>query len=436
MRRLSFFKLFLLASLLISSNLLAQSNEEVYQGFQFNFFPPGARSMAMGGAFIGLADDATAAYSNPAGMVILTKPEVSAVGKFTKYTTLRAANWDSFYTGTLTEFSDGSIADFGFASVVIPAGKFSFGISMTNFMNYQESFVLETRPIPGTIWAYRPAVGEMDLKGYYFSASAAARLSDVFSVGVTVNYTLLNITTTTSLHDINWADYTDVSGAIINEAYVDDSGSGIGFTAGILITPNPKISIGAVYSYNPKIDYVQGFWVGGSRTTGTFLSDVTLTLDIPDRFGAGIAFRPFDELVIIADVVMTQYSQTTNNGVATYSDSDLGIYRGDDISNLYETDDTTEIHVGAEYALMAGKTPIFLRAGFFTNPDHRPQYKGSDLGELLRWNLVDYSDQIKETEIGITFGIGTVINSKLQIDGAYVISDSINQGIVSIVYHF
>ncbi len=38
---------------------------------KFNLLPPGARSLAMGGAFVGLADDATAAYTNPAGLTNL-----------------------------------------------------------------------------------------------------------------------------------------------------------------------------------------------------------------------------------------------------------------------------------------------------------------------------------------------------------------------------
>jgi hypothetical protein len=41
-------------------------------GVDFRFNNPGARANAMGGAFIGLADDATAAYTNPAGLTILT----------------------------------------------------------------------------------------------------------------------------------------------------------------------------------------------------------------------------------------------------------------------------------------------------------------------------------------------------------------------------
>jgi hypothetical protein len=33
--------------------------------------------MGFGGAFVALADDATAAFANPSGLVQLTKPEVS-----------------------------------------------------------------------------------------------------------------------------------------------------------------------------------------------------------------------------------------------------------------------------------------------------------------------------------------------------------------------
>src|SRR5205814_3471143 len=50
---------------------------EALAGLQFNFGNPGARSLGMGGAFLGLADDASATEANPAGLTILRKPEVS-----------------------------------------------------------------------------------------------------------------------------------------------------------------------------------------------------------------------------------------------------------------------------------------------------------------------------------------------------------------------
>lgn len=52
-------------------------NVESTLPIQFTLAPPGARSLGMGGAFIAIADDATASESNPAGLTILTRPEFS-----------------------------------------------------------------------------------------------------------------------------------------------------------------------------------------------------------------------------------------------------------------------------------------------------------------------------------------------------------------------
>ena len=64
----------LLAGLLLSASAFAQ---QTVVPLQFSFSDPGARSMGFGGAFVGLADDATAAIANPAGLAQLIKPEVS-----------------------------------------------------------------------------------------------------------------------------------------------------------------------------------------------------------------------------------------------------------------------------------------------------------------------------------------------------------------------
>ena len=54
---------------------------------QFNFLTPGARSMAMGGAFVGAADDATAAFTNPAGLAFFGKVQVAFEGRFNRVET-------------------------------------------------------------------------------------------------------------------------------------------------------------------------------------------------------------------------------------------------------------------------------------------------------------------------------------------------------------
>src|ERR1051325_10035420 len=67
---------------LLALPLAAQNTDiESLSGLQFNFGNPGARSLGMGGAFLGLADDASAAEANPAGLTILRKPEFSIEGR-------------------------------------------------------------------------------------------------------------------------------------------------------------------------------------------------------------------------------------------------------------------------------------------------------------------------------------------------------------------
>jgi long-chain fatty acid transport protein len=53
--------------LLAATTASALTDEEIFRNFRFNMINPGARSMALGGAFVSLADDATAAQANPAG---------------------------------------------------------------------------------------------------------------------------------------------------------------------------------------------------------------------------------------------------------------------------------------------------------------------------------------------------------------------------------
>ncbi len=74
----------LLASMLmLASGARAQSSLQV--PIQFDFLNPSARSLALGGAFVGLADDATAALVNPAGLIELTLSEVSIEGRYRSF---------------------------------------------------------------------------------------------------------------------------------------------------------------------------------------------------------------------------------------------------------------------------------------------------------------------------------------------------------------
>ncbi len=80
MRRLFIFTAVTL--LLASSAWAATLTQTVDISSSPNPVGSGARALGMGGAFIGVADDATAASWNPGGLIQLETPEVSIVGAY------------------------------------------------------------------------------------------------------------------------------------------------------------------------------------------------------------------------------------------------------------------------------------------------------------------------------------------------------------------
>src|SRR5687767_5959742 len=126
---------------------------EALSGLQFNFGNPGARSLGMGGAFLGLADDASAAEANPAGLTILRKPEVS----------IEVRNYleEQLFTTTGT-FPEMVRTPFGyhsdravitFASAVFPVKNFTFGAYFHEPLNNQGGGIVDATedPITGDV---------------------------------------------------------------------------------------------------------------------------------------------------------------------------------------------------------------------------------------------------------------------------------------------
>ena len=102
---------------------------------QFSFSDPGARSLGFGGAFVALADDATAAIANPAGLVQLVRPEVSIEGRHWSFSTPytlrgRAEGLPSGFgidnvVGLETATSETALNALSYLSFVYPGGRWS-----------------------------------------------------------------------------------------------------------------------------------------------------------------------------------------------------------------------------------------------------------------------------------------------------------------------
>ncbi|MBK7632202.1 MAG: PorV/PorQ family protein [Ignavibacteriales bacterium] len=148
----------ILLTIIYFGTAMAQNPNLGTSGAQFLQLPVGARSEAMGGAIVGLADDASAIFWNPAGIV-----KVNNVQAHFSY-----MNWFDLF-------------DFNAASLVYNAGDVGvFAASMVLFTSGDMEITTEEQP-NGT--------------GRYFDAgdialgiSYAKYLTDRFSVGVTVKY--------------------------------------------------------------------------------------------------------------------------------------------------------------------------------------------------------------------------------------------------------
>ncbi|MCB0753341.1 MAG: PorV/PorQ family protein, partial [Ignavibacteriae bacterium] len=155
MKNIISISLFLIIEL---STVLAQNPNLGTSGAQFLQLPVGARSEAMGGAIVGLVDDASSIFWNPAGMV-----KIKNVGTHFSY-----MNWFDLF-------------DFNAASLVYNVGDVgTFGVSMVSLTTSKMEVTTEQEP-NGT--------------GRFFDAgdlalgiSYAKYLTDKFSVGLTVKY--------------------------------------------------------------------------------------------------------------------------------------------------------------------------------------------------------------------------------------------------------
>jgi hypothetical protein len=152
-------KIFLLLFITLSSGFVFAQNPNLgTSGAQFLQLPVGARAEAMGGAIIGLADDASSVFWNPAGIVKVNNVQ------------LHFSNMDWF-----------DLFDFNAASLVYNAGDAgSIAASMVIFTTGKIEITTEEQP-NGTGNYY-------DAGDIALSVTYAKYLTDRFNVGLTIKY--------------------------------------------------------------------------------------------------------------------------------------------------------------------------------------------------------------------------------------------------------
>jgi long-chain fatty acid transport protein len=391
-----------LVFLISGSHVHAQSNDQGLAFLEFQFENPGARALGMGGAFIGMADDATAAVANPAGLTILIHPEASIEFRATHY-----RNEIPWYSGTRTsdvvdvnrdlqiernfdfDFKPrdfpSSPQSLSFASFVYPIriNKFVISGQFNESAAFNRKFQTAGFEYLGTgidAGTFAPLDSSLQFSIKNFGVSSAYRLSQRFNLGVTFNISRLHFDGKSRVSVPNFLGERDS---------ISSDDTGVSFTTGLLVKASKSISVGAVYSHRPTFSITSH-----SESFGLFGWDVETkhSLRIPDSLGAGISWQANDRFSWNVDVVRVRYSQLMDHYYNSLEGIPFAAPPLDEPQfqkSSLEVSDATEFRTGAEYVIFAHDTPISLRGGYWREPFHSIVNKKADRDLQQTWETFE-----------------------------------------------
>ena len=427
--------------------------QETPSTFEFSFSNPGARSLGLGGAFAALADDATAAFANPAGLVQLVSLEVSAELRNWGYSTpyIEGGRYEGSPTGIGLDTTDGlrtavseeQLTGLSYLSLVYPMGEWSFAVYRHQLANFRAQTATQGI-FPG--WDLARAFDrrwstELDILSY--GAACAYRIGDRFSLGLGIVHFKgsLDAPFEWSLPDdidtlqgiFGATSYLPERQLANGEMTIDDSDWGL--SAGLLWAFAEGWSVGAFFREGPEFRLVYDVTAGPmaqelmdpAYTPGTTILIVASPMQFPDVYGLGVAFRSHDgRLTVGLEWDRVEYSSIFDSFdpvVLESLDPDL------DLETYLVADDGDELRLGAEYAFLDLKPVLAIRAGVWLDPDHR-------FRSIHPYNP-DHRAlfQPGEDEVHVALGLGLAFTS-FQIDLAADFSDLVDTVSLSVIYNF
>lgn len=418
----------------LSGAACAINDLEANASIPFNFSNPGARSLGMGGAFVGLADDATAAYTNPAGLAQLRQPEIAIEGRHTAFSTpyVNGGNLTTqpaFSTAGLDiRDADSSTNNLSYLSFVLPRERWAFSLYRHEVSNFDSYFRLDDALTFDGL-ALFSTESSIDLKIVNWGAAAAFRASDRVSLGLGISRYDFDIYS-------NTGRYFPQRPLRVQTALQYGSDNGLGWNLGARFALTQALSLGVSYRHAPRFYYAASVTNLSNGTTPLpqpdrqYFSD-HIRFDVPDVWGAGLSWRPSDNLVVNFDVDRVMYSELTD-GISTFFDPAA--------ASRLRLDDGTEYHLGAEYTFSSMQHPFSLRGGVWRDPRHAIRFEGvppanaTDFVSLEELFASQYAGG-RGAETHYAIGGGWAF-SQFQLDLAADLSDGIDTYSVSGVYRF
>jgi len=384
-------KILLLITLLLMV-LIEIAPGQAYYGLDRNWLGSGVRAQSMGGAFIALADDASAITWNPAGLIQTLDPQISFSYSYTNPNATIELDYGNYSSGQFGVNDNLFRIDYAtfVAPLTIREHQFTASIAYQRLDEITHADIQNPYIYVPVIYFQWDSVvvshleesitGGMDVVNLGFGTTVKGGLA----VGAAANIYI-------GTADESWnvaAEWMDTKGAGQYEqdvrrlfrahSLLDISYSGFNMTFGLHYTWN-ELKIGAVaktpFEITRKYDVIQNdtIWetatdlyviVPQSDKSDFFLTDNKLKLEQPLTLGIGLAYNIKPNFIVSGDFEWRRFG-TTNISVL-----DSSFIRSSGEKDEFFTEyhsglrNAGEGRIGFEYTLESDKANIPIRGGF------------------------------------------------------------------------
>ncbi len=362
----------------------------------------GSRASSMGTAYIGLANDFSAVFFNPAGLVQMDEKNISLFvtdiipdGSY-KFEMLGTTLADATTMGTT--YPSGALSFFKPFSEKIVAGIAVYVPSGAGAEWPGEELALLTG---GNALKWNSTIFMITV-----SPAIAVKINDKLSVGGSLNLNYVSLKMERPGGD---------GSAIPYFQYEEDlSTMALGATIGVMYKPSNVVSFGLTWKAPVKAE-IKGtakapFLAAMSIPTE---SDAVRSATWPMWFGAGVAITPNKKLTITADITYNNWKELQTIPIEYDNAMWKAVGMEEGTKFILKWENTVDVKFGIEYKFSES---FALRSGFYTDKSPSPEETLNILLPSLHYKGVTFGFGYKKGKMSIDFALEYLTGEERFVD--------------------
>ena len=379
----------------------------------------GPKALGMGGAFVGLADDGTAIYWNPAGLagqsnsIMFAGTDIIPFGSYKRDDLGVDAESEMNHYASPNLFVNYNLGKIGLGfGVYVPAG---LGVEWDgdNFVVFAGPDSVDlgafkvNNPYYGKTFEWMSEIGVINI-----SPAISYQIYDNLSLGVaaSVYYGMMELKRGEDKINILEEYGVPEDGMLDTQTAFDISGLGYGATFGVMYKMSDIVAFGLTYKtpVNVAFEGDADIDLPGLETV-----DGSIDIEWPMWLGAGVAVKANDKLTITCDA---QYSQWSSLEELDAEIKLPAIYGGTTIQKMYlEWEDATQIRLGLEYKL---NEDLAILGGWYFDPAPAPDKTLTILFPSQTYSAITGGVIYNINNIKVDFGVEYLFGADRDIEAA------------------